>query len=112
MTFHIRFWWPGYSPEEALDSFDITVVETPFDVSSDGGKTWRSPLNGATLETVQDWIWEVDSRGIYTYVSPRVRDILGYEPEELLGKTPFDVMPPEEAKRIRDIFQDIMSKKA
>jgi hypothetical protein len=54
MKLQIRFWWPGYMPEEALDSFDITVVETPFDVSSDGGKTWRPPRNGATLQTVYD----------------------------------------------------------
>jgi hypothetical protein len=52
--FRIRFWWAGYAPQEALDSFDPTVVETPFDVSSDGGKTWRRPANGATLQTVHD----------------------------------------------------------
>jgi hypothetical protein len=56
MTFQIRFWWPGYSPEDALDSFDIVVVETPFDVSSDGGKTWRPPVNGADLTTVRGYM--------------------------------------------------------
>jgi hypothetical protein len=56
MRFQIRFWWPGYSPEDALDSFDIVVVETAFDVSSDGGKTWRPPLNGADLTTVRGYM--------------------------------------------------------
>jgi PAS domain-containing protein len=27
------------------------------------------------VETTSDWIWEVDADGIYTYVSPRVRDL-------------------------------------
>jgi hypothetical protein len=52
----IRFWWPGYSPEEALQSFDPTVVEMPFEVSEDGGRTWRRPFNGANLQTVYDWM--------------------------------------------------------
>jgi PAS domain S-box-containing protein len=60
----------------------------------------------ALVETVSDWIWEVDARGVYTYASPQVRNILGYEPEEVLGKTPFDLMPPEEARRIGSIFAD------
>ena len=56
----IRFWWSGYSPEEALGSFDLTVVETPFEVSRDDGQTWRAPTNGATLQTVHDWMMDED----------------------------------------------------
>ncbi len=37
-------------------------------------------------------------------VSPKIRDFLGYEPEEALGKTPFAFMPPEEASRVVAIF--------
>jgi PAS domain S-box-containing protein len=57
------------------------------------------------VETTSDWVWEVDATGIYTYASPKVRELLGYEPEEIIGRTPFDLMPPEEAKRVGDIFQ-------
>ena len=49
----------------------------------------------ALVETVSDWIWEVDQNGVYTYVSPRVREALGYAPEDLLGKTPYFLMPRE-----------------
>jgi PAS domain S-box-containing protein len=59
------------------------------------------------VESTSDWIWEVDENAVYTYVSPKVRDILGYEPEEVLGRTPFDLMPPDEAKRVADIFTPI-----
>jgi PAS domain S-box-containing protein len=61
------------------------------------------------VETLSDWIWEVDQNGIYTYVSPKIRDLLGYEPEELLGKTPFDLMPPEEAERVADAFDKLLA---
>ena len=36
----------------------------------------------------------------YSYVSPGVRNILGYEPAEVLGKRPFDFMESEEARRV------------
>lgn len=60
------------------------------------------------VETTSDWVWEVDANGIYTYASPKVRELLGYEPEEIIGRTPFDLMPPEEAKRIGAIFQTVV----
>jgi PAS domain S-box-containing protein len=61
------------------------------------------------VETLSDWIWEVDPKGVYTYSSPTVKAILGYEPEEMLGKTPFDLMPPEEAKRVAGVFGPLLS---
>jgi PAS domain S-box-containing protein len=48
------------------------------------------------VENLYDWIWETDIEGHYTYVSPQVQHILGYEPSEILGKTPFDFMPPDD----------------
>jgi hypothetical protein len=56
MKLQIRFWWPGYSPSDALQSFDPVVTEMAFDVSSDGGKTWRPPANGADLATVRGYM--------------------------------------------------------
>jgi len=59
------------------------------------------------VETTSDFIWEVDADGKYTYVSPQVSRILGYEPGELIGKTPFDLMPPDEAARISAEFSHL-----
>ncbi|MFA9614126.1 MAG: PAS domain S-box protein [Deltaproteobacteria bacterium] len=56
------------------------------------------------VETTTDWFWEVDENAVYTYSSPKIRDILGYEPEEILGKTPFALMALEEADRVAHIF--------
>ena len=56
------------------------------------------------VESLSDWVWEVDGNAVYTYVSPKVRDLLGYGPEEVIGKTPFDLMPPAEARRVKEIF--------
>ncbi|MBW2477464.1 MAG: PAS domain S-box protein, partial [Deltaproteobacteria bacterium] len=75
-----------------------------------GESTWRDIELGhfkTLVESVNDWIWEVDTFGLYTYVSPRIKDLLGYEPSEVLGKTPFDFMPDEEAERVRRVFAEI-----
>lgn len=34
-----------------------------------------------------EWLWEQDAQGNYTYSSGAVRDILGFAPEEILGKS-------------------------
>ncbi|MCK4839694.1 MAG: PAS domain S-box protein, partial [Desulfobulbaceae bacterium] len=47
----------------------------------------------ALTESINDWIWEVNQDGIYTYASPRIYDLLGYFPDEIIGTTPFDNMP-------------------
>lgn len=56
------------------------------------------------IEITSDWIWEVNAQGVYTYAGPNIKDLLGYEAAEVLGKTPFDFMPEEEAEKIRKIF--------
>ena len=61
------------------------------------------------VETTSDWVWEIDRSGVYTYVSPKVSELLGYAPEEIIGKTPFDLMPPDEAQHIGAIFRDVVA---
>ncbi len=57
------------------------------------------------VETSSDWVWEFDAGNRYTYVSPKVRDILGHEPQDLLGRTPFDFMPQREGRRVTKILR-------
>jgi PAS domain S-box-containing protein/putative nucleotidyltransferase with HDIG domain len=64
----------------------------------------------ALVESAHDWVWEVDERGVYTFASQQVFDILGYRPDELLGKTPFELMPPDEAQRVGAQFAAIVEK--
>ncbi len=54
-----------------------------------------------------DWLWEVDEQGRYTFCSAMVTSLLGRSPEEVIGKTPFDFMPPAEADRVGKAFAEI-----
>lgn len=63
------------------------------------------------VETSSDWVWEIDENGVFTYSSPKIHDLLGYAPEEVMGKTPFDTMLPEETKRAREFFYQVRAER-
>jgi PAS domain S-box-containing protein len=82
---------------------DITQRKRMVEALRDNERRFRS-----LVETTSDWVWEVDKDGFYTYASPKVKELLGYEPEEVIGKTPFDLMPEDEAERILALFKKIV----
>lgn len=53
-------------------------------------------------EHAVEWIWEVDREGKYTYASPGVEKLLGYTPEEVLGKHFYDFFLPEDREKLKD----------
>jgi PAS domain S-box-containing protein len=52
-------------------------------------------------EKTSDLICLHEPDGRYLYLSPSCRRLLGYDPEELLGKDPYTLFHPEDAQRIR-----------
>jgi len=60
------------------------------------------------VESSQDWIWEVDAKGVYVYASPQVYDLLGYEPKEIVGKPLFDFILADDKKKIAQKFISIV----
>ncbi len=55
-------------------------------------------------ENVGDAIWQMDPELCFTYVSPAVRTILGYEPSEFIGLNLFSLITPASAEMIRPIW--------
>ena len=60
----------------------------------------------AMVESSIDLLWEVNQKGVYTYVSPKIKDILGYEPSEIVGRSPFDLMHEKDIERVRKEFDN------
>ncbi len=56
------------------------------------------------LDSMGDFIWEIDADGRITFLSPRVQAILGYHPSELVGTLWFQLTFPDEAERLNNIF--------
>jgi diguanylate cyclase (GGDEF)-like protein/PAS domain S-box-containing protein len=52
-----------------------------------------------------DMVFHLDSDLVRRYVSPACRDILGYEPEELVGAQPLEIVHPEDTERLAAVCQ-------
>ena len=62
-------------------------------------------------ENALAWIWEVDADGIYTYASPMVEQILGYKPDEMLGKHFHDLFHPEDRQELKKAASGVFASK-
>lgn len=58
--------------------------------------------------TVTDMISRHDPAGKFTFITPSVRTILGYEPEEILGHSNFGLIHPEDQDIINQTWQGIL----
>jgi PAS domain S-box-containing protein len=58
-----------------------------------------------------DWIWETDEKGRYTYCSPMVKQVLGYEPNKVLGKYFYDFFHPNEREKLKKATFEVFEKK-
>ncbi|MCX5844790.1 MAG: diguanylate cyclase [Deltaproteobacteria bacterium] len=58
-----------------------------------------------------DWIWEIDKNGVYSYSSEKVLTVLGYTPEEIIGKSFSDFFLAENLEQMREILIEIMKDK-
>ncbi len=61
----------------------------------------------ALIETAPDFVWEMDTMGRYTYCSPQMERLWGIDPAGMIGRTPFDLMPPDERERALAAFVEM-----
>ncbi len=62
------------------------------------------------VENIPDVAWRADAEGVLVYVSPKVKKICGYEPEELLGERRFARVHPEDVDEVRKRYELLFSK--
>jgi len=61
----------------------------------------------ALVESIPDWVWEVDATLHFTYCSKQCQQVTGYLPDEILNKTPFDFLfVLENAKDFQNMLSD------
>lgn len=64
------------------------------------------------IATSDQWVWEMDTDGRYTYVSSSVEKILGYKQKEIVGKTFFDFLAKEDIQFTERFFQQCKQNQA
>jgi PAS domain S-box-containing protein len=80
----------------APDSADAGIVCNARDVTerveAERALAERESYFRRLIENSSDYVMVVDGTGAITYLGPSVQRILGYAPDELLGKTPADLL--------------------
>ena len=64
------------------------------------------------VETSPDMVWEIDPRGLFSYISPQCISILGYTPEYLVGKSLFCLIPPDSVPDVSAALAEHQGNKA
>jgi PAS domain S-box-containing protein len=64
------------------------------------------------VRAVSDWVWEMNPEGEFTYVSSRVRDLLGFSPRTLMGKPFHGFLTGGDAERFQAILPVLVRDKA
>jgi len=63
-------------------------------------------------ENTADFVSRLSPDGFYRYASPSVRRLLGWEPSELIGRSAYDFVHPEDLDLLRrthsDVFDDVL----
>jgi diguanylate cyclase (GGDEF)-like protein/PAS domain S-box-containing protein len=75
------------------------------DVAEDMLRRSQSRLQDI-IDTSYDWIWECDGEARFTFSSPSVADILGFDRHQLLGRSSADYVETVDAKRLESLFAD------
>lgn len=60
------------------------------------------------IENASDMIGVVDTAGTYLYTSPSVREQLGYEPSEMIGRSAFDFIHQDDVDRVGRELQTLV----
>ncbi|MDZ8031007.1 PAS domain S-box protein [Nostoc sp. DedSLP04] len=64
------------------------------------------------VETSQDAIWSVDIDGLITFVNPAVKQIYGYEPQEMIGRALIDFISPTQVAQDKVTFERVLQGKS
>ncbi len=60
------------------------------------------------IETTSDWIWESDKNGKYTYSSPRILNLLGFNANELINKSLMDIATPRAKSLLSTQYKQLL----
>ena len=108
--------WLDFSPERIYLNGKPAIIGTAFDITerkhAEAALRESNERFRQVAENVGDFIWEIDAAGLYLYTSPSVKRILGYAPDELVGKMHFyDLFTPEVREELKTAAFEVFATK-
>jgi PAS domain S-box-containing protein len=59
------------------------------------------------VESISDVIYEIDSQGVIVYVSPIIKDVLGHDPADIIGKKFIELVYKDDRSRLIERFSEL-----
>ena len=88
-------WYAVYAYRFAPEQFAVMVQDISERKQAEGALLESEARLDELAQLSRIWTWEVNAQGLYTYASHIVTDVLGYQPEEMVGKMHFYDLHPE-----------------
>ena len=58
------------------------------------------------VETTSDWVWSCDTKGVHTFSNSAVESLLGYKPNEIIGKSALEFVYHEDVLYVKNMLQE------
>lgn len=95
----------GYALKTTGEYVLMSSIEMVFDLFEAHEKTRESEENHRLLvEEINDIIFSLDEKGVYSYISPRIKEYADYDPEDFAGRGFLDFVYPEDFEYSRRQF--------
>jgi PAS domain S-box-containing protein len=90
---------------DALEAIAAQIVGVLARIEAEDALRRRERYFRALVENASDVVAVVNETGVIEYISPPVERVLGYRPEERLGRNVFELVHPDDAPRVIETFE-------
>ena len=85
-----------------LEQFHGYIFDITDRVEAENKLREQEELIRITNESISEVVWRINSNLNFEYVSPSIKTLLGFSPEEVIGKSIFDIFPEDQKKEVLD----------
>ena len=97
------FWNQGVS---AMTDDDFAGREKAAKMLKDSDRLFK-----AIVTTSQEWIWSIDIAGKHFFSNPAVEKMLGFRPEEIIGRAWHQMVHPDDVAKVKDTLADSVAQR-
>ena len=87
-----------------VSGINVTAIDVTEQRAIELAHKTREQSYRLLAEHSTDIITKYNDKGVCTFASPSTKRVLGYEPEEIVGTSVFDLFHPDDAKAKRKLF--------
>jgi diguanylate cyclase (GGDEF)-like protein/PAS domain S-box-containing protein len=92
-----------------LDDPQIAALVLNYRDITDRRRAENALRQGAQPGGIDDWVFELDAEGRFTFCSGAVQRVLGYKPEEIVGRHFSEFYFPESREKVAQFFARIVA---